>query len=168
LQKKDLAQAEDALGRAVRADSFDDLAPVDACELLRFTGTMDQMSIQDIFHFFGDNDPRFTLRGLLLFARDSLERSRRFPQEEKSFHKAAYEYYCRAVELNPADARLRIEYAGYLLLAEEKAEALRQLDAAEEIDRRLRAFDPDSHKLLNDAEKAEIRRLRQRTESRDD
>jgi len=72
-------------------------------------------------------------------------------------------HMAKAVELNPMDARLRIDYAELLASAGRAADCLRHLDAAENIDSQL--F-PESLWRLSDAEREHIRRLRLSAASR--
>ena len=67
----------------------------------------------------------------------------------------------QAVRSNPQDLRLRLQYADMLLRSSQRdaaQRALRQLDAAEAVDRGLL---PDSTERLNSAEREQVRQLRQ-------
>ena len=65
----------------------------------------------------------------------------------------------RAVNLDPQDLRLRLQYADMLARSSQPAAAMQELDAAEAIDRGLLS---DSTERLNVAEREYIRQLRQR------
>jgi len=72
----------------------------------------------------------------------------------------AVEHMAWAVRLNPREARLRVDYAEMLLAAGRQEGCLQQLEAAEEINARLKAFDPGSLQLLRPMERARIEALR--------
>jgi tetratricopeptide (TPR) repeat protein len=69
----------------------------------------------------------------------------------------------RAVGLDPRDPRMRLQYARMLLDALRPADALRQLDAAEAIDRGLLS---DSSERLTPVERDQVRSMRQSAEKR--
>ena len=74
-------------------------------------------------------------------------------------YKPAMECFERGVSLNPSDGRLRLRYAEILLLAGEKDKAKQQIDAAVDINSRLRKFDPTSTWLFGKDENAKIKRI---------
>ena len=80
----------------------------------------------------------------------------------KGLFDLAVEEFSHAVELDPSNARLRVEFAGVLLDAGKKREAGEQIDKAEEINRRLEQFDPTSTWRFGAREKETIRRLRKK------
>ncbi len=63
-----------------------------------------------------------------------------------------------AIERNPADARVRIEYAGMLFAASQPAEVIKQLDWAERIEAQLY---PESVEKFTPAERKQIEAVRQ-------
>lgn len=65
-----------------------------------------------------------------------------------------------AVERDPAEARLRLEYAAWLAAQNQPALAAEQLDAAETLERKLARFDPESVCLFGPAERDRIQALR--------
>ncbi len=81
---------------------------------------------------------------------------------DKGFFGMAVEDFARAVELDPSDARLRLEYAEVLLDAGKKREANEQINKAEEINGRLKRFNPTSAWRFGPAEGELIEQLRQK------
>ncbi|HDY64852.1 MAG TPA: hypothetical protein ENH84_01295 [Phycisphaerae bacterium] len=81
---------------------------------------------------------------------------------DKGFFDFAVEDFSHAVELDPSNARVRVEFAGVLLDAGKKREAGEQIDKAEEINRRLERFDPTSTWRFGAAEKEVIKQLREK------
>ncbi|MDY6914338.1 MAG: O-antigen ligase family protein [Planctomycetota bacterium] len=78
---------------------------------------------------------------------------------EKTQVEPALRYMARAAELNPMDIRLRVAFARMLCSAGRAKQCLRELHAAEYVDRRLLT---GSVEHFNPAEQAEIERLRAR------
>ena len=74
-------------------------------------------------------------------------------------YKPAVECFQQAVNLNPSDGRLRLQYAEVLLLAGETQKAKQQIDDAVDINSRLSKFDPTSIWLFGEKQNARIKKL---------
>jgi tetratricopeptide (TPR) repeat protein len=76
------------------------------------------------------------------------------------YMQSACRHFSRAVELNPSNGRLRLQYARVLLEAGRHSAAAGQIDAAEKINARIITLTPQSLMQFGPAEKAEIKKLR--------
>jgi hypothetical protein len=75
-------------------------------------------------------------------------------------------YWEGAIRRDPADSRLRLDYAAWLVDHHRIFEAEAQLNEAETIDRRLRAFNPESVYLFSQNEQKRIADLRRRIDGK--
>lgn len=74
----------------------------------------------------------------------------------------AEEYWRGAMQRDPADARLRLDYAVWLIEQDHNAEAEKKLNEAQRIDRELRNFNPESVYLFSEREQKQIDALRKK------
>ncbi|MCD4825306.1 MAG: O-antigen ligase family protein [Phycisphaerae bacterium] len=156
-----------AAGLAAQADPHDSYAAMNAAELITLVGTGKR---DNSFLMKGDNKPEFWIaEAIRRNPRDSVAQQwaadltrrgiGRFTGRDEGYAKVV-QYLGRAVELDPSDGRLRLRYAEALLETGAAAKALTQIDAAEEINRRLTEFNPQSSWRFGPTERAEISRLR--------
>jgi len=133
-------------GPAARADA-ERLARADATDALA------AMSAARVFAAMGDHARALDLAGQAT-QRDPKRSSawRLRAEAAAALGRPAGTFYARAIELDPANARLRLAYAGWLWQAGQAELARQQVRTAREIDDALRAFDPDSDALLTPAE----------------
>jgi Tfp pilus assembly protein PilF len=113
------------------------------------TDALSAMSAARVFAALGDHARALDLAG---------EATRRDPkcssawrlraEAAEALGRPAGTFYDRAIELDPANARLRLAYAGWLLRRGQIDQGSLQIRAARQIDDALRSFDPQSNALL--------------------
>ncbi|MBN2321070.1 MAG: hypothetical protein JXR49_18470, partial [Acidobacteria bacterium] len=78
----------------------------------------------------------------------------------------ADDYWRGAIQRDPADSRLWLDYAAWLVDHHRMQDAIVQLEKAEQINQQLKAFDPESIYLFSENEKRQIANLRMRLEGK--
>lgn len=172
LLQRHLASAPRLAAQAAEADPQDPLSARTAAEVYHALAMMEPDRIRR----------RQMLEEALAWMRESI---RRHPADAGGYRQAgqiatvihamgfadesvppAADWLAQAVERDPSDARLRLEYAAALLRAGLAGEALRELDEADRIDKALGAFDPTSTWRLGEREKRAIGELSRQARSK--
>ncbi len=162
ISAKNLPRARVAAGQAVDADPLDALARMNCAKILSLapTGQAAQTDLQDALaqaRRAMEIDPKNSAS-----ARLAGQIADRIAQEYSDIQarSQAADFFARAVELDPANARLRLEYARVLVQAGEVQQANQQIDTAEELNGLLLQFDPENASQFSEKEFGEIRNLR--------
>lgn len=132
-----------AAERLARADDSDALSAMSAARVFAALG--DHARAMDLAGEATRRDPK----------RSSAWRLR--AEAAEALGRPAGTFYDRAIELDPANARLRLAYAGWLLRRGQIDQGGLQIRAARRIDAALRSFDPQSDALLSPADWARFK-----------
>ncbi|MHC4984043.1 MAG: O-antigen ligase family protein [Planctomycetota bacterium] len=164
--------AADLAKRAADADLLDPIAAADVANILRLQAQLGSRAqaperLADAIFWADaaagldfDNASRHRLTAQI--SHESIKLAKSEPTGFKADEHFMLKHMALAVELDPKNARLRIEYARMLADTGRAGQCLAQLDQAERIDR---AHYPDSTFRLSEAERREIRAIRKQARS---
>jgi O-antigen ligase len=165
-------QVSDTADRAARADTLDPYSALTAAQVTGFlwpreAGELTRQGAERTGYWLAETrrrDPRDAE-----FYRYTAQVRLRYPGlfgDADANLRAVAADLARAVDLDPSNAPLRIDYAEALLAVGRQRQALEELAAAERINERLREFAPESFDLLNASQRQRLRELRSRAEQR--